>query len=132
MGRRMPESDSAESKFHLGKQYYLEKQHARAYKAFEEAAAADHPAALRVLGEFFYLRGFVVPKDVKHATELLERAVALGDGYARAFLGRLLIHGASGRFLGGISRPRQVLRGLRLIFSTMVDVWVWKKTTWDD
>lgn len=127
----MSEPKSGESAYRLAKQYYLQEQYARAYKAFEEAAAADHPAALRVLGGA-YLRGGLVKKDVERGTELLERAIALGDGLARAVLGRFLIHGNSGRFLGGISRPRQVLQGLRLIFSGMVDVWIWKKTTWDD
>ncbi|HTZ79156.1 MAG TPA: hypothetical protein VMC10_14665 [Stellaceae bacterium] len=127
----MPNFDVAQTAYRAGKQFFDQKQYARAYEAFSEAAALDYPAALRKLG-FMYRYGLLVPKDVKRAREFWERAVAKGDGYATGFLGQLLLHGTSRRFGGGFSHPRQALRGFRLIASAILDTIFWQKLTWED
>ena len=93
---KMPNSESPQTTYRAGKQFYDQKQYARAYEAFSEAAALDYPAALRKLG-YMYRYGLLVPRDVIRAREFWERAVAKGDGYATGFLGQLLLHGTSRR-----------------------------------
>ena len=127
---KMPNSESPQTTYRAGKQFYDQKQYARAYEAFSEAAALDYPAALRKLG-YMYRYGLLVPRDVIRAREFWERAVAKGDGYATGFLGQLLLHGTSRRF-GGFAHPLQALRGLRLIASGILDTIFWQKLTWED
>jgi len=124
-------NEPPETFYQIGRQYHLQKQYARAYEAFKKAAAANHPAATRALGSYSY-HGMAVPKDTRNAMDLWERAIGLGDGPARALLGRHFIHGSSGWFLGGITRPLQVLRGIQLIFSGILDVWIWQQTSWEE
>ena len=128
----MTGEESAESSYRRGREFYGAKQYARAFEAFTEAAAEGHPAALRRLA-VMYRYGIVVPKDIDRAIEFLEKAVERGDGYAKGFLGQILMHGTSGYFLGGISRPSGVLRGLRLIGSGLCDTLLSRKSTsWED
>jgi len=122
----MSEEDSTKSTYRLGKEYFDKKQYARAHEAFSEAAAAGYPPALRKLG-LMYRSGLAVQKDINRAMDFFEKAAAQGDGYAKGFLGQLLIHGPSFRFLGNISHTRQMLRGLGLIFSTLRG-----SNTWED
>lgn len=80
-----------------------------------------------------YRYGIAVPKDLNRAIEFLERAAAKGDGYAKGLLGQLLIHGTSGRFLGGIVHPRRMLRGFSMIGSGIRDaLFSRKSTTWEE
>jgi TPR repeat protein len=127
---QMPDLDSAKATYRMGKEFYDKKQFARAYEAFNEAAASDYPAALRKLG-LMYRYGLMVQRDVSRAREFWERAVAQGDGYATGLLGQLLLHGTSSLF-GGLSHPRQALRGAQLIFSAIIDTIFLKKLTWED
>jgi len=126
----MPDAGSAQAIHRAGLQLYKQQQYARAYAAFNEAAASSYPPSLRMLG-LMYRRGTLVPQDIGRARELWEQAAAHGDGYATGFLGQLLLHGTR-RHFGGFSNPRQALRGAGLIFFGILDAIIWKKLTWED
>jgi TPR repeat protein len=126
----MADSSSPQSTYRRGKEYYDAKQYARAFEAFQEAAAAGCAAATTRLG-FMYRYGIAVQKDISRATEFFERGIAQGHPHAKGLLGNLLIHGTSGYFLGGIAHPRQVMRGIGLIISGIRDALrSGKPTTW--
>ncbi len=62
---------------------------------FEQAAAADHPEAVRMLG-YLFESGKGMPKDDGKAAELYRRAAELGDAFAQLNLGLMIDHARGG------------------------------------
>lgn len=115
------EQGSIYASYCLGRVYLQMRKYSQAEGAFKTAAKDNYPPALRMLG-FMYIRGFTGSRDWIHAKELLERATAEGDFYAKGYLAGVLVHGPSWFVFRSPFRPREILRGLGLWFSGWLDL----------
>jgi|SRR5579885_52563 len=109
--RRAADAGSMPAYYELGRVYLERKQYEEAKQAFTVAADRGYIPAVHFLGRmFFYGQG--VTRDVRKASELLERASAGGSIYARRILGQILLQ----------SRPGlpEKLRGMWLLSSGAV------------
>lgn len=77
----------AEAQYQIGLIRALRSEFTEAIPLFEKAAAQYHTGAMVLLAEY-YDHGFYVSKDPKKSTELVNKAIELGDISAKNLLGR--------------------------------------------
>jgi TPR repeat protein len=118
--RRASDNGSTRASYMLAKVYLRMGQYARAYDALAASASKKYAPAQFLLSDM-YIKGLAVQKNVERAIELLEEAAAQDHVYAKGRLAQLYLHGSSGKFLGGLSKPGRFFKGLRLWSTALRD-----------